>query len=240
MAISPRSRRAYAWLPRSWCARACASAPSARTCASSRRPASAALPPETDYRAPESLPWPWLSAHGSRAAVRRQRRVQTACMSSPRLAPSRGTRQTLEIRLLQEAHRPFKQREGTEQLTLAESEQTKPPRGHYEAPGGTVRLGDPVPFFAEGDPFGEAPQLGMARGERGTGEHSGELRGDRSARGAAAGRASGRGGRPAGRPGATAAPGPSPGGRHQASAPAPSPWPAWCGCRRGPQHEHSA
>ena len=66
--------------------------------------------------------------------------------------------------------------EGPRQVTLAESEQTKPPRGHYEAPGATVRLGDPAPFFAEGDPFGEAPQLGMARGERGAGEHSGELR----------------------------------------------------------------
>ena len=44
-AMSPRRRRAYAWLPRSWCARASASARSARACASSRRPASSCASP---------------------------------------------------------------------------------------------------------------------------------------------------------------------------------------------------
>ena len=36
------------------------------------------------------------------------------------------------------------------------------------------RLGDPEPFFAEGRALGERPQLGMARGESGTGEHGGQ------------------------------------------------------------------
>ena len=119
---------------------------------------------------------PGYLLHGSR-----EQRYGVSDVSRQRIRRPQGWRhqgepgRILEIRLLQEAHRPFKQGEGPGQVTLAESEQTKPPQGHYEAPGATVRLGDPAPFFAEGDPFGEAPQLGMARGERGA-EHSGELR----------------------------------------------------------------
>ena len=36
------------------------------------------------------------------------------------------------------------------------------------------RLGNPEPFFPEGPALGERAQLGMARGEAGTGVHGGQ------------------------------------------------------------------
>ncbi len=40
--------------------------------------------------------------------------------------------------------------------------------------GVSSRLGDPEPFFPEGPALSERAQLGMARGEPGTGEHGGQ------------------------------------------------------------------
>ena len=41
--------------------------------------------------------------------------------------------------------------------------------------GGVInRLGNPEPFFPEGPALSERAQLGMAPGEPGTGEHSGQ------------------------------------------------------------------
>ena len=37
------------------------------------------------------------------------------------------------------------------------------------------RLGNPQPFFPKGTTLGEHPQLGMAPGEPGTGEHRGQV-----------------------------------------------------------------
>src|SRR5262249_52402628 len=63
--------------------------------------------------------------------------------------------------------------QGPGQVTLAESEQTKPPRGHHEAIGVSNRLGNPAPLFPAGTAFSERAQLGMARGKRGAAEHGG-------------------------------------------------------------------
>ena len=43
-----------------------------------------------------------------------------------------------------------------------------------QARGVLHRLGDPQPFVPEGPALGERPQLGMAPGEVGTGEHGGQ------------------------------------------------------------------
>jgi hypothetical protein len=59
---------------------------------------------------------------------------------------------------------------------VTEGQQTDPPRGDHEAPRVILRdpLGNPVPFCAAGETYGEEAQLGIARGERDTGEHGGD------------------------------------------------------------------
>jgi hypothetical protein len=72
-----------------------------------------------------------------------------------------------------DAHGAFEPGERPAQVALAESQQTDPPRGNHTAAGVIDRLGNPQPFFPEGTALGEAPQLGMALGKPGTGDHSG-------------------------------------------------------------------
>ena len=66
------------------------------------------------------------------------------------------------------------QGEGPGQVALAEGQQTDPVIGPHEACGVSNRLGNPEPFFPERPALGERPQLGMAPGEVGTGEHGGQ------------------------------------------------------------------
>ena len=98
---------------------------------------------------------PGYLLHGSR-----EQRYGVSDVSRQRIRRPQGWRhqgaRILEIRLLQEAHRPVQAGEGPGQVTLAESEQTKPPQGHYEAPV-SDRLGDPAPFFAEGRSSAKLP-----------------------------------------------------------------------------------
>ena len=78
-----------------------------------------------------------------------------------------------EVRVLTEAYSPFEQGERPGQVALAEGQQTNSPRGHHEAPGVSNRLGNPESFFPKGTALREHAQLGMARGEVGTGAHGG-------------------------------------------------------------------
>ena len=84
---------------------------------------------------------------------------------------SRHGEKAREVRVLTDAHSPFEAREGPGQVTLAEGQQTEPVIGTHKAPGVRDLLGDPQPFFPEGTALGEQAELGMARGEPGTGGH---------------------------------------------------------------------
>ena len=57
---------------------------------------------------------------------------------------------------------------------MADGQQTKPPRGKYQAPGVSHRLRDSEPFFPESGALGERARLGMADGEPSPGVHGGE------------------------------------------------------------------
>ena len=69
---------------------------------------------------------------------------------------------------------PFEHGKRPAQVALAEGQETDPLRGKHEACGVRHRLGNPQSFFPEGTALSERAQLGMARGEAGTGEHSGQ------------------------------------------------------------------
>ena len=71
------------------------------------------------------------------------------------------------------AHRPFERGEYPRQVTLAQGQQADPPIRTEETRGVSGRLGEPEPFLPEDATLGEHPQLGMARGEVGTGVHCG-------------------------------------------------------------------
>jgi hypothetical protein len=79
-----------------------------------------------------------------------------------------------EVRVLTDAHGLFEQGEGLRQVALAEGQQADPPRGKHQAARVLNRLGNAEPFFPEGPALGEQTQLGMTRGESGTGLHGGQ------------------------------------------------------------------
>ena len=87
---------------------------------------------------------------------------------------SRHGEKAREVRVLAEAHGPFEPREGPGQVALAEIQETKPVIGTHKAPGVRNRLGNPQPFFPEGTALSEQAELGMTRGEPGTGGHGGQ------------------------------------------------------------------
>ena len=162
-------------MPRSWCARASASARSARACASSRRPASSCASPRE--RLTERLIAYYFRCNGLFHRLREQRHgVGDAPAQGIRRPQGRSHPGEIEreVRVLTDAHGPFEQGERPGQVALAEGQQTDPPRGKHEAPGVSHRLGNPEPFFPEGPALGEHAQLGMAPGEPGTGEHGGQ------------------------------------------------------------------
>jgi hypothetical protein len=78
-----------------------------------------------------------------------------------------------DVHVLTDAHGPFEQEKCPGQVTLEEGQQTDPPCGNDATRGVRHRLDHPQPFFAKGTAFGTQAQLGMARGEEGTREHSG-------------------------------------------------------------------
>ena len=93
--------------------------------------------------------------------------------AAPKAAAIKGNKDR-EVRVLTDAYGPFEPGERPGQVALAEGQQTNPPRGKHEASGVSHRLGNPQPFVPEGTALGEHAQLGMAPGEVGTGEHSGQ------------------------------------------------------------------
>src|SRR5262249_34592492 len=79
-----------------------------------------------------------------------------------------------EVRVLTDAHGPFEQSEGPGQVALAEEQHTLSPKSIRQAAGVSHRLGNLEPFVPQGTALSERAQLGMARGEPGTGTHGGK------------------------------------------------------------------
>ena len=79
-----------------------------------------------------------------------------------------------EVRFLTDAHGPFEPGECPGQVALAEGQQTEPPLGIHEAPGVLPPPRQSGVLLRQGAALGEHAQLGMARGEPGTGEHRGQ------------------------------------------------------------------
>ena len=138
-----------------------------------RQPASAP-PPGRDDRTPEIY-----SCHGHG--------LFHACVSSGTASATRPLRvyaapngggelgkRCWKVYVLTDAHSPFEQGECSGQVTVAEGQQADPPRGKHQTAGVINRLGNAEPFVPEGSALGEQAQLGMARGESGTGKHSGQ------------------------------------------------------------------
>ena len=145
-AISPRRRRAYVWRLRSWCPRECASACSARACASSRWPASRCAPPP---RRTATKRLKGYHFHSSRLFHRlREQRYGVGD------APAQGIRCTQgrsrhgepdrEVCFLTDAHGPFQNRRiAPGQVALAEGQQTNPHIGQHEPVRGEPSLRQP-------------------------------------------------------------------------------------------------
>ena len=80
-----------------------------------------------------------------------------------------------EVCLLTEAQGPFEPEKGLGQVALAEAQQADAPRGNHEARRVRNRLGNREALVPEGTALRERTELGMGRGEIGTGVHGGQV-----------------------------------------------------------------